>query len=63
MTWARRELKGEIDETCRVIGRVVVEVGARVEICGPAVIDADTYLNHSFVGPYTSIRRDCHIAG
>jgi glucose-1-phosphate thymidylyltransferase len=54
-------LDGEIDETSRVEGRVVVEAGARVSgsvIRGPAVIGAGARIEEAYVGPYTSIGED-----
>jgi glucose-1-phosphate thymidylyltransferase len=57
-------LDGEIDDSSRVEGRVVLSEGARVEdsvIRGPAVIGAGARIEGSFIGPYTSIGDDVHI--
>lgn len=43
-------------------GRVILEQGARVvnsKIRGPAIIGKNTVVENAFVGPYTSIHRDC----
>ncbi|MDT0453976.1 glucose-1-phosphate thymidylyltransferase [Streptomyces hesseae] len=53
---------GEVDEASELIGQVVVEAGARVvrsRIEGPVVIGADTVVEDSDVGPYTSLGRGC----
>lgn len=59
-----RAVQGKVDEESKVVGRVSVAEGASVEascIRGPAVIDAGSAVRRSFVGPYTSIGRDCII--
>jgi glucose-1-phosphate thymidylyltransferase len=59
---ARNE--GEVDERSRLIGRVVVEPGARLvrsSVRGPAIIGAGTEVIDSYVGPFTSIAADCTI--
>ena len=51
-------LDGEIDESSRVEGRVVVEEGAKISgsvIRGPAVIGAGASIEDAYIGPYTSI--------
>ncbi len=60
--WIRREIHGSIDERSKVIGRVMVEGGARIEnseVRGPAVIGKGTIVQDAFVGPSTSIGREC----
>jgi glucose-1-phosphate thymidylyltransferase len=55
---------GEIDATSELIGRVVVEPGARIvnsHIQGPAVIGAGTVIENSWIGPHTAIGRGCVI--
>ncbi len=62
--WTNREIRGEVDDPSRVVGRVVIEEGARVtksEVRGPVVIGEDTKVEGSFIGPYTSIGRSCVI--
>ncbi|GIK76427.1 MAG: glucose-1-phosphate thymidylyltransferase [Acidobacteria bacterium] len=49
---------------CEIVGRVVVEEGARLERCrvrGPAVIGAGSRLADSYVGPYTAIAAGCEV--
>ncbi|MFQ5875719.1 MAG: glucose-1-phosphate thymidylyltransferase, partial [Dehalococcoidia bacterium] len=63
--WARHEIHGIVDSESRVVGRVVAEEGARIirsEIRGPVVIGPGTIIEDAFVGPYTSVGRDCMIA-
>ena len=58
----RRDILGHVDEPARVVGRVRVEEGARVErstVRGPAVIGRDAVVRDSFVGPGTSIGDGC----
>jgi glucose-1-phosphate thymidylyltransferase len=58
-------LAGEIVD-CEIVGRVVVEEGARLERCrvrGPAVIGAGSRLADSYVGPYTAIAPGCEVIG
>lgn len=62
--WIRRALHGDIDEESVITGRVTLEEGARLErseVRGPAVIGANTVVRDSFIGPYTSIGRDCKV--
>jgi glucose-1-phosphate thymidylyltransferase len=56
---------GDVDDASRVDGRVVVEAGARLinsTVRGPAIIGAGTKVLNAYIGPYTSIAADCHIA-
>jgi glucose-1-phosphate thymidylyltransferase len=55
---------GSVDDLSHLVGRVVVEEGARVEnstVRGPAIIGKRTVVRDSYVGPYTSIYDDCEI--
>ncbi|MGH9264352.1 MAG: glucose-1-phosphate thymidylyltransferase [Acidimicrobiales bacterium] len=57
-------IDGSVDADSKVEGRVVVEAGAEViasTIRGPAIIGAGTRIEHSFVGPFTSIAERCRI--
>ncbi|HUC58421.1 MAG TPA: glucose-1-phosphate thymidylyltransferase [Streptosporangiaceae bacterium] len=59
----RRE--GTADEASELIGRVTLETGARVRrsrIVGPAIIGAGTVIERSYIGPFTSVGRDCVVA-
>ncbi len=58
------QVEGEVDESSRVEGRVVIGPGATVRgsvVRGPAVIGAGATIEGSFVGPYTSIGDDVRI--
>jgi glucose-1-phosphate thymidylyltransferase len=62
--WARCEIHGTVDAESRLVGRVVLEGGARIrrsEIRGPVAIGVDTVIEDTFIGPYTSIGRKCVI--
>ncbi|WP_420169630.1 glucose-1-phosphate thymidylyltransferase [Streptomyces violaceoruber] len=55
---------GTVDKESELIGRVRVEPGATVSrsrIVGPAVIGAGTKVTGSYIGPWTSVDRDCVI--
>ncbi|MDQ3895951.1 MAG: glucose-1-phosphate thymidylyltransferase [Actinomycetota bacterium] len=57
-------IEGTVDADSKVEGRVVVGPGAEVvasTIRGPAIIGAGTRIEHSFVGPFTSIAERCQI--
>jgi glucose-1-phosphate thymidylyltransferase len=60
-----RRVDGYVDAGSVLVGHVVVEAGARVlrsRIEGPAIIGAGTVVQDSWVGPHTSIGRDCLVA-
>ena len=57
--------EGDVDEASELIGRVVVEAGARISgsrIVGPAIIGAGTEVTDSYIGPFTSVAAGCIIA-
>ncbi|MBT2213860.1 MULTISPECIES: glucose-1-phosphate thymidylyltransferase [Actinomadura] len=57
-------VRGEVDEASELIGRVVVEEGARVtgsRIVGPVIVGAGSLVRDSYLGPFTSIDRDCAV--
>ena len=59
-----QRVEGSVDADSRIEGRVVVCEGAEVVgsvIRGPAIIGAGTRVEHSFVGPFTSIAERCHV--
>ena len=63
-TLARR-VDGAVDDASKVEGRVVVAEGAKIvnsTVRGPAVIGADTRIENTFIGPYTSIGDECVIS-
>jgi glucose-1-phosphate thymidylyltransferase len=62
---AERAVAGEVDAASELIGRVVVDAGARVSgsrIVGPAIVGADTEVTGSYIGPFTSVAPGCTIA-
>jgi glucose-1-phosphate thymidylyltransferase len=57
-------VEGEVDESSRVEGRVVIEAGAHVHgsvIRGPAVIAAGARIEDAYIGPYTSIGENVRV--
>ncbi|NLU74356.1 glucose-1-phosphate thymidylyltransferase [Streptomyces sp. HNM0575] len=61
-----RRVDGRVDTGSVLVGKVVVEEGARVlrsRIEGPVIIGAGTVVEESHIGPYTSIGRDCLVTG
>ena len=57
-------VNGEIDGSARLVGRVVVERGAKISrsvIRGPSIIGQGTIVEDSLVGPYASIYEDCAV--
>lgn len=59
-----RDVAGELDDESELVGAVVVAPGAKIlasTIRGPVVIGANTRVERSFVGPGTSIGRECEV--
>ncbi|MFF5260780.1 glucose-1-phosphate thymidylyltransferase [Actinomadura viridis] len=57
-------VEGDVDEASELIGRVVVEAGATVSgsrIVGPVIVGAGSVVRDSYVGPFTSVDRDCSV--
>jgi glucose-1-phosphate thymidylyltransferase len=57
-------IRGLVDQESDVAGKVVVEEGARViasHIRGPAIIGGGAVVEHSYIGPFTSLGRRCVI--
>ncbi len=55
-------IDGYVDPRSQMSGAVVVEPGAKVirsRIVGPAIIGANSVVEDSYVGPYTSLGADC----
>ncbi|MDH2428929.1 glucose-1-phosphate thymidylyltransferase [Sphaerisporangium sp. TRM90804] len=60
-----QRLDGKVADDCEIIGRVVVEAGAEVagsRIVGPVIVGAGAVIRDSYVGPFTSVAENCHIA-
>lgn len=59
-------IEGEVDSRSALFGTVVIEPGARVldsVIRGPAIIGEGSLVEDSYIGPFTSLYRDCLIRG
>lgn len=56
--------EGDIDADSKVNGEVLIEKGVEVRnstIRGPAIIGVDTVIVDSYIGPFTSIQKNCRI--
>jgi len=54
----KRDVKGEINATSQIVGRVEIRPGTKIEnstIRGPASIAESCQIKNSFIGPFTSI--------
>jgi glucose-1-phosphate thymidylyltransferase len=54
----KRDVRGDIDSKSKIVGRVEVEKGARIEnstVRGPVSIAEGCLIKNSFIGPFTSI--------
>lgn len=52
------DIKGEVDESSQIMGRVNIGVGTRIInscIRGPAIIGEDCVIENAFIGPFTSV--------
>jgi glucose-1-phosphate thymidylyltransferase len=61
-----RRVEGQVDDKSRLEGQVIVEAGAQIEdsvLRGPLIIGANTVVRSSYIGPFTSIDRNCTIQG
>ncbi len=57
-----QKIEGDVDADSRTNGPVVIEKGASVTnsiIRGPAIIGKNTQIQDSYIGPFTSIQKDC----
>jgi glucose-1-phosphate thymidylyltransferase len=64
--FTKREIKGRVDSSSKITGRVFIDQEARVEnstIRGPVIIGAGTIVKNSFIGPHTSIGEGCLVEG
>jgi len=58
------DVKGKIDKSSNISGRVIIEKGAEItnsNVRGPAIIGTGTKVVNSYIGPYTSIDKNCEI--
>lgn len=54
----KRDVKGDIDAKSKIVGRVEIKEGAKIEkstIRGPVSIAEGCHIRNSFIGPFTSI--------
>ncbi len=61
-----RDVRGQVDSASKVVGRVEVKEGARVEnstVRGPASLAEGCYIKDSFIGPFTSIGANARVEG
>ncbi len=57
-------IEGEVDGASRVSGEVVIERGVSVRsstIRGPAIIGAGSAIEDAYIGPFTSIQKNCRV--
>ncbi len=55
---------GVVDEASEIIGRVIIEAGAKVtrsRIVGPTIVGTGTRVDRAYIGPFTSVGHDCTI--
>lgn len=61
-----RQVEGDVGPECNIEGKVVIEPGAVIRhsvVRGPAIIGTKTRIEHSYIGPFTSIMNDVEIRG
>jgi len=57
-------IEGKVDTQSNLAGRVVIEQGAEIRnsnVRGPAIIGAGSKIVNAYIGPYTSIDKNCQI--
>ena len=57
-------IAGKVDRDSNISGRVIIGAGAEIKnsnVRGPAIIGSGTKIINSYIGPYSSIERDCVI--
>lgn len=61
----KSDIKGDIDDTVTIEGIVIIESGAQIKgksfIRGPVIIGANSIIENSYIGPFTSLGENCHI--
>jgi glucose-1-phosphate thymidylyltransferase len=58
------DIRGQVDERSRIVGRVILEEGASLQnsiVRGPAIIGRNTQVIDSYVGPFTSVYYSCTV--
>lgn len=59
-----RDIRGTVESDSIIVGNVVIEAGAMIigsTVRGPAIIGADTRVEHAYIGPFTAIGEHCLI--
>jgi glucose-1-phosphate thymidylyltransferase len=59
-------VRGTVDATSVIDGRVVIEEGAEIinsTVRGPAIIGEGTRIVDSYIGPFTAVYHDCEVVG
>lgn len=57
-------VSGDVDSDSRVEGKVVIEKGAQIVasvVRGPVIIGPGARIEHSYIGPFTSVHENVHI--
>jgi glucose-1-phosphate thymidylyltransferase len=60
----KTKMEGTVDAVSEIQGRVTIEAGAKVSnsrIRGPVVIGAGAIIEDSYIGPYTSLGKNCRV--
>jgi glucose-1-phosphate thymidylyltransferase len=60
----KTKMEGTVDAASEIQGRVTIEAGAKVSnsrIRGPVVIGAGAIIEDSYIGPYTSLGKNCRV--
>jgi glucose-1-phosphate thymidylyltransferase len=58
---SKRDIRGEVDSQSRIIGKVQIEQGTKLEssrVQGPVCIAANSRIKNSFIQPFTNIRAE-----
>jgi len=66
MEGIKTDIRGRVDESSRIEGRVVLEKGSIIKnsiVRGPAVIGEKSKISNSYIGPYSSIGDEVDIQG
>lgn len=62
--FAAHNVRGTVSADSRIFGRVTIGRGAQIRgttIRGPVIIGENTVLEDAFIGPFSSIGRDCRV--
>jgi glucose-1-phosphate thymidylyltransferase len=62
--WGMKSIKGTVDRTSKILGRVTIEKGSVITsstVRGPVIIGKNTLIENAMIGPHTSIGNDVRI--